>query len=595
MDSTTEQRVRSRRGFLAASAVAGIAGIAGGALRIDPAVAAGSGVAGSAAAGSAGAGSVSSPAALPWIDVRSTGAVGDGRTDDTDAVQRAIDDAYAAHAAVVLPPGRYAVRSLQIRAQVRVIGIGAAASQFPIRPGDPGRRYDGVEIVPVDTRAEPLVTLSGTGASLERVTVDGFRWGVDDPLVGSTRTGIAVVGGFEAQLRSVRVQRFVGPGIEVRQLNNIRWSEVFVDRCGTADRAAVVIDSGDDGAATNFVVFDQLTIQHSANTALAIGWGTNAARNWATNLTFVGLHLESTNDDGQQRFNTAALLQIGNVRQVTFLSPFVLGLASPLVEFDHRLTGTRRAADGSVLGSDPGGNEGGVQFIGGEVTQRGTPPGSARTPTTLIRLTHGREFLAIGTKFDQATVPAMTVESTFGAAAFLDATCTVRSIGSAPVPVVDRRSRFVQAVTAPTSSQMAVFGEQVRFDRHVIASQDRSTPDSSATGSPKATAVTGSRAGWAYGTNGNDIAGHVSFGASAVRSPGTLLATVTFKRQYAATPVVTIAPSNARTAAMGLWVDIDRSGRSFRVFATQKVPAATAGTYVFGYHVIGLGTGAAAP
>jgi hypothetical protein len=574
MDSRTDQAARSRRGFLAGSAVAGIVGIAGGSLRAEPAAAA--------------------DQTLPWIDVRSTGALGDGKTDDTDAIQRAIDTAYAAHGAVVMAPGRYAVRALTIRAQVRVIGIGAAASQFPIRPGDPGRRYDGVEIVPFDVREEPLVTLSGTGATLEHVTVDGFRLGVNDVATGSIRTGVAVVGGFESRLESVRVQRFVGPGIEIRRLNNARWSEVFVDRCGTATVAAVVVDSGDDGAPTNFVVFDQFTIQHSANTALAIAWGSDPVRHWASNLTFIGLHLESTDDDGRARFNSAALLQIGNARQVTFVAAFVLGLASPLVEFDYRLTGPRQRSDGTVITTDPGGNEGGVQFLGGEISQRGTPDGFATPQSTLVRLTHGREFVAVATKFDQLRVPAVTVESTFGAAAVLDASCTVRSIGTPSPAVVDRRTRFAQAVTAVTTAQMAAFGEQVRFDRQIIAYQDRATPDTTATGSPKTTTVTGSSTAWAYATNGTDIAGHVSFGAATVRNPGTLLATVTFKRAYTGAPVVTVTPSNARAAAIGLWVDIDRSGRFFRVYATQKVPVAAAGTYVFGYHVIGLGIGAAA-
>lgn len=49
-----------------------------------------------------------------WYDVKAFGAVGDGKTDDTDAIQKAIDEAKKTGGTVYLPSGRYSITSLDL-------------------------------------------------------------------------------------------------------------------------------------------------------------------------------------------------------------------------------------------------------------------------------------------------------------------------------------------------------------------------------------------------------------------------------------------------------------------------------------------------
>ena len=79
---------------------------------------------------------------VPWVDVRTYGATGDGSTDDTTAIQAAIDDGYDNTKEVLIPSDTYAVTGLKVypNSRLRFVGGGellmTAASGFVISTKD---------------------------------------------------------------------------------------------------------------------------------------------------------------------------------------------------------------------------------------------------------------------------------------------------------------------------------------------------------------------------------------------------------------------------------------------------------------------------
>ena len=65
------------------------------------------------------------PASGELLDVRKLGATGDGKTDDTQAIQRAFDAARETSGGVFIPPGVYLTQELHVRPGIAVIGVAA--------------------------------------------------------------------------------------------------------------------------------------------------------------------------------------------------------------------------------------------------------------------------------------------------------------------------------------------------------------------------------------------------------------------------------------------------------------------------------------
>ncbi|MGC2637199.1 MAG: glycosyl hydrolase family 28-related protein, partial [Acidobacteriaceae bacterium] len=59
------------------------------------------------------------------LNAHDFGAAGDGKTDDTAALQRAIDAAAEVSGGVFLPPAVYLTRELHVRAGIALVGIPA--------------------------------------------------------------------------------------------------------------------------------------------------------------------------------------------------------------------------------------------------------------------------------------------------------------------------------------------------------------------------------------------------------------------------------------------------------------------------------------
>ncbi|HEY2471478.1 MAG TPA: glycosyl hydrolase family 28-related protein [Terracidiphilus sp.] len=78
-------------------------------------------------------------AALPqmttWVNLKSLGVKGDGLTDDTAAIQKAIDE----HATIYVPTGRYLVTdTIRLRPDTVMIGLHPSMTQFDLKDESPG-------------------------------------------------------------------------------------------------------------------------------------------------------------------------------------------------------------------------------------------------------------------------------------------------------------------------------------------------------------------------------------------------------------------------------------------------------------------------
>ena len=70
-----------------------------------------------------------------YLDARRFGAVGDGATDDTRALQKALDAAGAAGGLVLVPAGVYLTRRLVLHSNVHLRGAGSEATVLRLHPG----------------------------------------------------------------------------------------------------------------------------------------------------------------------------------------------------------------------------------------------------------------------------------------------------------------------------------------------------------------------------------------------------------------------------------------------------------------------------
>jgi len=102
------------------------------------------------------------PATTDWVNVHSLGVTGDGKTDDTAAIQKAI----AQHRVLYFPTGRYMVSdTLTLKADTVLIGLHPTATQFDLADSTPGFEGVGAPRAMISTPAGGTNMLSGLGVS----------------------------------------------------------------------------------------------------------------------------------------------------------------------------------------------------------------------------------------------------------------------------------------------------------------------------------------------------------------------------------------------------------------------------------------------
>jgi hypothetical protein len=140
-----------------------------------------------------------------FLDVHSFGATGDSKTDDTAALQRAIDAVAETSGGIFLPPGVYLTRELRVRAGIALIGIPAWNYSFG----------GGTVLRLADASSPGLLNLTDArGATLDGLALDGHNLGVNVHGIFTARTAY---GPHEDGFRIERCQiaNFTGDGISL--------------------------------------------------------------------------------------------------------------------------------------------------------------------------------------------------------------------------------------------------------------------------------------------------------------------------------------------------------------------------------------------
>jgi hypothetical protein len=103
-----------------------------------------------------------------WFDVRRFGAKGDGKADDTKAIQAAVDAAGEKGGAVWVPPGTYQSGEIRLRRGVGMVGV----------PGWGYRGPGGSVLRLIDEKASCLLNITGAfGATIDGLSLEGARLG----------------------------------------------------------------------------------------------------------------------------------------------------------------------------------------------------------------------------------------------------------------------------------------------------------------------------------------------------------------------------------------------------------------------------------
>ena len=161
-----------------------------------------------------------------WADVRAFGAVGDGKADDTAAIQRAIDyTATTTQGVVFFPPGGYKITDrLRVDRNVDLMGVGIAF---------------GSQIIPVNTDAITILGADWPGGHGFRNHIKGLTIMMNH---ADGKTAIVIDHAYTIKIENVIVfNAGSGGGISIANAAHVTLADVNVYGTGTGSGTGIVV------------------------------------------------------------------------------------------------------------------------------------------------------------------------------------------------------------------------------------------------------------------------------------------------------------------------------------------------------------------
>lgn len=138
------------------------------------------------------------------LDARALGAAGDGKADDTKAMQKALDAAGEAGGALFVPPGTYLCSQLKMHRNTALVGV--AAWDY--------RKPGGSVIRLIDEKAKCLLDMAGAvGATVDGLSLEGDRLGEGVHGIGIEKPDYVEEDAL--RIERTKVARFSGDGIKM--------------------------------------------------------------------------------------------------------------------------------------------------------------------------------------------------------------------------------------------------------------------------------------------------------------------------------------------------------------------------------------------
>ena len=161
-----------------------------------------------------------------WTDVRAFGAIGDGKADDTAAIQRAIDyTATTTQGVVFFPPGGYKITDrLKLDRNVDLMGVGLAF---------------GSQIIPVNTDAITILGADWPGGHAFRNHIKGLTIMMNH---AEGKTAIVIDRAYTIKIENVMVfNAGSGGGISIANAAHVTVADVNVYGAGTGSGTGIVV------------------------------------------------------------------------------------------------------------------------------------------------------------------------------------------------------------------------------------------------------------------------------------------------------------------------------------------------------------------